>query len=103
MDVAIVGAEMLSAAKAAAGQTWPRIQHDFASDLGIVLRNAARIEKQLNDGDLTQEEAKDLLEDQSNTLFMLTAEVEQGMKIMTQNAINAAVDILGQAVLAAIP
>ena len=54
-------------------------------------------------GELTQDEAKDLLEDQSNTLFMLTAEVEQASKIAAQNAINAAIDALWQAIRAAIP
>jgi RecA/RadA recombinase len=103
MDVASVATAMLNAAKDAAGQTWPQIQHDFASDLGAVLRNAAKIETQLAAGELTPDEAKDLLEDQSNTLFMLTAEVEQASKIATQNAINAAIDALWLAIRAAIP
>ena len=77
--------------------------HDFASDLGAGPRNAAKIETQLAAGEMTQDEAKDLLEDQSNTLFMLTAEVEQASKIAAQNAINAAIDALWQAIRAAIP
>lgn len=64
MDVASVATAMLNAAKGAAAGTWPKIQHDFASDLGSVLRNAAKIEAQLAAGGLTEEEAKELLDDQ---------------------------------------
>jgi hypothetical protein len=94
---------MLNAAKGAAAGTWPKIQHDFASDLGSVLRNAAKIEAQLAAGGLTEEEAKELLDDQSTTLFMLTVEVQQGAKILVQNAVNAAIDALWTAVKAAVP
>jgi|SRR5271169_1115139 hypothetical protein len=103
MDVASVATAMLNAAKGAAAGTWPKIQHDFASDLGSVLRNAAKIEAQLAAGGLTEEEAKELLDDQSTTLFMLTVEVQQGAKILVQNAVNAAIDALWTAVKAAVP
>ena len=103
MDVASVATAMLNAAKGAAAGTWPKIQHDFASDLGSVLRNAAKIEAQLAAGGLTEEEAKELLDDQSTTLFMLTVEVQQGSKILVQNAVNAAIDALWTAVKAAVP
>jgi hypothetical protein len=103
MDVASVATAMLNAAKGAAAGMWPKIQHDFASDLGSVLRNAAKIEAQLAAGGLTEEEAKELLDDQSTTLFMLTVEVQQGAKILVQNAVNAAIDALWTAVKAAVP
>jgi hypothetical protein len=103
MDAANVATAMLNAAKGAAAGTWPKIQHDFASDLGSVLRNAAKIEAQLAAGGLTEEEAKELLDDQSTTLFMLTVEVQQGAKILVQNAVNAAIDALWTAVKAAVP
>jgi hypothetical protein len=103
MDVASVATSVLNAAKDAAAGTWPQIQHDFVSDLGAVLRNAAKIEAHLAAGELEQDEAKELLEDQSTTLFMLTVEVEQDAKILVQNAVNAAIDALWTAVMAAVP
>ncbi len=103
MDVANVATAMLNAAKGAAAGTWPKIQHDFASDLGAVLRNASKIEAELVAGNLTQDQARELLGDQSATLFMLTAEVEEDAKILVQNAVNAAIDALWTAVKAAVP
>jgi hypothetical protein len=50
MDVESMGPAMLDAAKTAAGDTWGKIQHDFASDLDNVLRNAAKIEADLAAG-----------------------------------------------------
>jgi hypothetical protein len=98
MEVASVGKAMLDAAKAAAGNTWATIQHDFASDLGSVLRNAARIEADLASGKLSEDEASDLLQDQSRTLFILSQEVEVDAELAAQNAINAAIDALWAAV-----
>lgn len=101
MDVASVGTAMLDAAKAAAGDTWGKIQHDFASDLGNVLRNAAKIETNLAAADLNQDEAEVLLRNQSRTLFILTQEAEVDAEVVAQNAINAAIDVLWAAVKAA--
>jgi hypothetical protein len=101
MDVASVGKAMLDAAKAAAGDTWGKIQHDFATDLGNVLRNAAKIEANLAAGDLNQDEAEVLLRNQSRTLFILSQEAEVDAELVAQNAINAAIDVLWAAVKAA--
>ncbi len=101
MDVASVGTAMLNAAKAAAGDTWGKIQHDFASDLDNVLRNAAKIEADLAAGDLNQDEAEVLLSNQSRTLFILSQEAEVDAELAAQNAINAAIDLLWAAVKAA--
>jgi hypothetical protein len=98
MDVASVGTATLDAAKAAAGDTWGAIQHDFASDLGNVLRNAAKIEANLAAGDLNQDEAEVLLRNQSRTLFILSQEAEVDAELVAQNAINAAIDVLWAAV-----
>lgn len=103
MDVASVATAMLNAAKAAAGSTWDQIQHDFVSDISTVLRNAARIEAKLAVGRLTEDDAKELIEDQKATLALLALEVEQDEKILVQNAINAAIDALWAAVKAAVP
>jgi hypothetical protein len=98
MDVAAVASAMLNAAKAAAGDTWSKIQHDFASDLGGVLRNAANIEAKLRTHELNEAEAKELLEDQTAILFVLSQEVELDAKVIVQNAVNAAIDALWAAV-----
>lgn len=68
-----------------------------------MLRNASKIEAELVAGNLTQDQARELLGDQSATLFMLTAEVEEDAKILVQNAVNAAIDALWTAVKAAVP
>lgn len=101
MDVASVGKAVLDAAQAAAGDTWSKVQHDFASDLGNVLRNAAKIETDLASGKLSEEEAEVLLRNQSRTLFILSQEVEVDAEIVVQNAINAGIDALWAAVKAA--
>ena len=101
MDVASLGTAMLDAAKAAAGDTWGKIQHDFASDLDDVLRNAAKIEANLAAGNLNQDEAEVLLRNQSRTLFILSQEAEVEAELVAQNAINAAIDVLWAAVKAA--
>ena len=98
MDVASLGTAMLDAAKAAAGDTWGKIQHDFASDLDDVLRNAAKIEANLAAGNLNQDEAEVLLRNQSRTLFILSQEAEVEAELVAQNAINAAIDVLWAAV-----
>ena len=98
MNVAEVGSAMMKAAEAAAGGTWSRIQHDFASDLDNILRNAAKIEAQLRAGQLSEAEAQDLLEDQSRLLFILSRETIVNSEIVAQNAINAAIDVLWDAV-----
>jgi hypothetical protein len=102
MDAANVATAMLNAAKGAAAGTWPNIQHDFASDLTSVLRKATRIEAQLAAGELTEEEASELLNDQRKTLTMLSIEVKQDEAIIVENAINAAFDVLWTAVKAAV-
>jgi len=99
MDVATVSKDMFDAAQRAAGNAWGKIQHDFASDLGGVLRNAARIEEQLRVNALSEPDAEDLLRAQSNTLFILSQEAEA--EVLAQNAINAAIDVLWTAVKAA--
>jgi len=101
VDVASLGTAMLDAAKAAAGDTWGKIQHDFASDLDDVLRNAAKIEANLAAGNLNQDEAEVLLRNQSRTLFILSQEAEVEAELVAQNAINAAIDVLWAAVKAA--
>jgi len=98
MNVADVGSAMLKAAEAAAGGTWSKIQHDFASDLGNVLRNAANIETKLAARELSEAEAKDLVEDQSKLLFILSQETIVDGEIAAQNAVNAAIDVLWAAV-----
>jgi hypothetical protein len=98
MDVAAVGSAVLNAAKAAAGDTWSKIQHDFASDLGIVLRNAASIETKLATGELSEAEAEVLLRNQSAILFILTQEVELDAQLVVQDAVNAAIDAMWAAV-----
>ncbi len=98
MDVADVAKQMLDAGRLAAGGTWGEIQHDFVSDLGSVLRNAAKIEAQMEAGTLSELEGKDLLEDQSRILFVLSQEAEEDAEIVAQNAINAAIDVLWMAV-----
>jgi hypothetical protein len=89
---------MLRAAEAAAGGTWSKIQHDFTSDVRNVLNNAAQIEQQLLTGQLSEEEAEILLKNQSRLLFMLSREAVVDSRIVVQNAINAAVDVLWDAV-----
>jgi hypothetical protein len=101
MDVATVSKDMFDAAQRAAGNAWGKIQHDFASDLGGVLRNAARIEEQLRVNALSEPDAEDLLRAQSNTLFILSQEAEVEAEVLAQNAINAAIDVLWTAVKAA--
>jgi hypothetical protein len=98
MNIAEVGSAMLRAAEAAAGGSWNQIRHDFASDVRNVLGNAARIEQQLLAGELSEEEAEILLRNQSRLLFMLSREAAVGGRIVVQNAINAAVDVLWDAV-----
>lgn len=98
MDVAVVANAMFDAAKGAAGNTWGKIQHDFASDLGAVLRNGAGIEAQLKAGALSDAEAEDLLRDQSAVLFILSQEAIVDGEVAAQNAINAAIDVLWAAV-----
>jgi hypothetical protein len=102
MDAANVATAMLNAAKGAAAGTWPKIQHDFASDLDSVLRKATKIEAQLVAGELTKEEARELLDDQKKTLDMLSIEVKQDEAIIVENAIDAAFDVLWTAVKAAV-
>jgi hypothetical protein len=102
MDVAKVGGDMLSAAKNAAGDAWDKIQHDFASDIGAVLGNAAKIEEQLLAKEISEEDAQDLLQDQSRVLFVLSQEVIVDAEVVAQNAINAAIDVLWTAVKAGI-
>jgi hypothetical protein len=102
MDVAEVGSAMLQAAEAAAGGTWSKIRHDFTSDVRNVLSNAAKIEQQLLAGRLNEEEAEILLRNQSRLLFMLSREAAVDSRIVVQNAINAAVDVLWDAVKAAV-
>ena len=104
MDVASVATAMLNAAKGAAAGTWPKIQHDFASDLTSVLRKATRIEAQLVAGELTEEEASELLNnDQRKTLTMLSIEVKQDEAIIVENAINAAFDVSLEGPVCGIP
>src|ERR1700680_4063921 len=101
MDVAVVGNAMLNASKNAAGDTWSKVQHDFASDLGSVLRNAANIAAKLVNGEVTEDEAEELLREQSKILFVLSQEVALDAKLVVQNAVNAAIDALWTAVKAA--
>jgi hypothetical protein len=98
MDVADVAKQMLDAARQSAGSTWGQIQHDFVADLGRVLRNGAEIEARMASRELSEIEGKDLLEDQSRILFVLSQEGEEDAEILAQNAINAAIDVLWMAV-----
>ena len=98
MDVATVGRQVLDAAKSAAGATWGQIQHDVASDLGNVLRNAAKIEAQIRSGELTELEGEELVRNQSRVLFVLSQELLVDAEVIAQNAINAAIDVLWAAV-----
>jgi hypothetical protein len=103
LDVANVASAMLNAAKTAAGSTWNQIQHDFLADISTVIRNAARVEAKLAAHQLTEAEARQLIEDQKGTLTMLALEVEQDGQILVQNAVNAAMNVLWSAVRAALP
>lgn len=89
---------MLKAAEAAAGGTWDKIQHDFASDVANILGNAAEIEEQLRTGQLSEEEAEVLLRNQSRLTFILSQEAIVDSKIVVQSAVNAAIDVLWGAV-----
>jgi hypothetical protein len=97
-DVADVATSVLNAAKNAAGGTWSKIQHDFASDLGLVLRNGANIAQQLEAQQISEAEAEVLLRNQSSILFILTQEVDEDSKLVVQNAVNAAIDALWAAI-----
>jgi hypothetical protein len=101
MDVSRVGKDMLDAAAAAAAGTWTVVQHDFAGDLENVLRNAALIEAKLTAGTLDEDEAEEMLKDQSRVLFVLSQEAIVKGRVAAQNAINAAIDVLWTAVKAA--
>jgi hypothetical protein len=103
MDVASVASAMLNAAKTAAGTTWDQIQHDFLADISSVIRNAARIEAKLAARQLSEDDARQLIEDQRGTLAMLVLEVQQDQQILVQNAVNAALNALWTAVRAALP
>jgi hypothetical protein len=98
MDFSKVGQDVLNAATRAAGASWNDIQHDFVSDLNTVLQTAAEIEAKLLAGRLSQAEAEDLLKDQTRISFVLTQEAIVSGKVVAQNAINAAIDVLWAAV-----
>jgi hypothetical protein len=92
---------MLNAAAAAAGATWNKVQHNFASDLEEVLRSAAEIEADLAAGTVSEDIGEEMLKDQSRALFVLTQEAAVEDRVAAQNAINAAIDVLWTAVKAA--
>ena len=98
MNLATVGNDALRAAASAAGVTWGQIQHDFQADLEAVLQAAARIEAKLAAGIMTADESEELLRDQARILFVLEKEAEVAAKVVTQNAANAAIDVIWAAV-----
>ena len=101
MDLTAVTKAVLSAAEGAAGATWGQIKHDYAADLQDILQLAESVATKLASGELAEDEAEELLKDQSGLLFILTKEAEVGSKLVVQNAINAGIDTLWVAVKAA--
>jgi hypothetical protein len=98
MDTSAVTKGVLQAAEKAAGASWDKIQHNFTADVNSVIENAAEIETALVSGEITQADAEDLLRAQSQTMFILSRETEVDAKVIAQNAINAAIDVLVVAV-----
>jgi hypothetical protein len=98
MDTSAVTKSMLEAAKNAAGNSWDKIQHNFARDVNSVIENSAEIEAALASKQIIEADADDLLRSQSLTMFVLSREIEVDGKVIAQNAINAAIDVLVAAV-----
>ncbi len=98
MDTGAVAKRVLQAAENSAGASWDKIQHNFTADVKNVIENAAEIEAALASGAITQADAEDLLRQQSQTMFILSRETEVDAKVIAQNAINAAIDVLIEAV-----
>ncbi len=98
MDTTAVTKRVLQAAENAAGASWDKIRHNFAADVQSVIENAAAIETALASGEINQADAEDLLRQQSQTMFILSRETDVDAKVIAQNAINAAIDVLIEAV-----
>ena len=98
MNTAAVAKSMLEAGKAAAGDTWNKIQHNFTADISGVVQNSTEIEARLRSGELSEEDADELLRAQSLSMFILSQEIGVDGKVVAQNAINAAIDVLVAAV-----
>src|ERR1700742_509041 len=98
MDISTVTKRVLQAAENAAGDSWDKIRHNFTADVNSVIENAAEVEAALASGEISQADADDLLRAQSQTMFILSREIELDAKVVTQNAINAAIDVLVEAV-----
>lgn len=98
MDLTSVTANALSAARSAAGTTWGQIQHNFERDFEGVIESAAEIEELLRTRQISEQDAADALEVQRRTLSILGQEAEVEAKVVIQNAINAALDVVWTAV-----
>ena len=66
-----------------------------------MIENSAEIEAALVSKEISQADAEDLLRAQSRTMFILSREIVVDGKVIAQNAINAAIDVLVAAVQAA--
>jgi len=101
MNTSAVTKSMLEAGKNAAGNSWDKIRHNFTRDVNSVIENSAEIEAALVSKEISQADAEDLLRAQSRTMFILSREIVVDGKVIAQNAINAAIDVLVAAVQAA--
>jgi len=101
MDIGTVTVNALNAARTAAGATWGQIQHNFDKDINAVIENGANIEILLKTNQISEDDAADLLKEESLSLFILSQEMIVDGEVIAQNAINAAIDVLWTAVKAA--
>ena len=98
LDVEQLLGDMITAVKGVVGNRWPDIQNLAEDELEDLARVFARIEARKLAGTISDVEAKALLKIHRNTVETVLASIEGMSLIMAEMAINAAMDVISDAV-----
>ena len=95
--------KMLDAAKTAAGAQWTTFSDDIRTFSQNLLDDGKNIADNLRIGRISEAEAKVELDAVSDEADMIANYTTESVKIAAQNAVNAAVGALWEAIKAAVP
>lgn len=98
-----VVSDMVSAAKGVLTKQWPEVKDYAEEEMEKIAKRGELIVKKSIAGDISKEEAKILLQMQTNAAAATLAILEGISRLMAEQAINAALKVLKNAIKKVLP
>ena len=102
LDIDAITKDMIAAAKGVVDDRWPTTREYFESESKMYAQRLASIAKMFNDGLISEKRAKEHVEFQ-NEAWQTTLEAVKGLsQLVVEQALNAAIKVIRDAVNTAI-